>query len=218
MRAMSTISIGNSKAEIFEGPKSAPAVIVVHEWWGINDDIRRLCGRFQKEGYTALAVDLYGGKSTKVEAEAASLANEMKTSEAMQTIGEAVKYLHAHGAAKVAITGFCLGGGMALAAACTVDGIAAAVPFYGIPKADFLRFSATTPPIMGHYSKDDAWASLERIQAIAADAKKAGANVVIHPYDGPHAFMRESAPTVFHPASACAAWDRTVEFLRAQLA
>ena len=71
---------------------------------------------------------------------------------------------------------------------------------------------------MGHYSKDDAWASLERIQAIAADAKKAGANVVIHPYDGPHAFMRESDPKVFHPASASAAWDRTVEFLRAQLA
>lgn len=214
---MSNVTFGGSKSEVFEGPKAAPAVIVVHEWWGLNDDIRRLCERFRAEGFTALAVDLYAGKSTKDQSEAASLANEMKTTEAMATIGEAAKWLAANGAPKIGITGFCLGGGMALAAACTVDGLAAAVPFYGIPKADFIRFGKTTPPICGHYSKTDAWASLERANAIAEQAKQAGATFELHAYDGPHAFMRESDPKAYHEASAKAAWARTVEFLHAKL-
>ncbi len=204
-------------AEVFDGPKGAPTIIVVHEWWGLNDDIRRLCRRFVSEGYGAMAVDLFGGKVTKDGSEAAQLANDMKTADAMATIAAATKWLHEHGVAKVGITGFCLGGGMALAAACTVEGIAAAVPFYGIPKADFVRFGKATPPICGHYSKIDAYASVERASAIADQAKAAGASFVLHTYDGPHAFMREADPKAYHEASAKAAWATTVAFLKEKL-
>ncbi|CAN5667084.1 dienelactone hydrolase family protein [soil metagenome] len=214
---MSTVTLQTSKAEIFEGPESAPAVIVVHEWWGLNDDIRSLSARFVSEGFTALAVDLFAGKLAKNEAEAGELANEMKTTDAMTVITDAVKYLRGYGAPKVGITGFCLGGGMALAAGCTVAGLSAAVPFYGIPKPEFLRFSRDTPPILGHYSKIDAWASLERANGIAAQATAAGASFVVEAYDGPHAFMRAHDPKAYHEASATLAWKRTVEFLKKSL-
>jgi carboxymethylenebutenolidase len=208
-----TLSTG-AHAEVFEGPKGAPTIIVVHEWWGLNDDIRRLCRRFVSEGFGAMAVDLFGGKLTTDPTEAAQFAGDMKTEASMATIAAAAKWLHEHGSAKVAVTGFCLGGAMALAAACTVEGLAAAVPFYGIPKAEFIKFGKATPPICGHYSKSDAWASLERASAIAGEAKAAGASFALHAYDGPHAFMREADPNAYHEASAKAAWATTIAFLK----
>ncbi len=196
------------------GGGRAGAVIVVHEWWGLNDDIRGLCDRFADAGYLALAIDLYGGKSTTRAMEALQLANDMKTAEALHVVDGAVRYLSGHERCngKVGVTGFCLGGGIAIAAACTVPGIACAAPFYGLPIPAFQTFSAATPPIEGHYAKEDPHITPERVRALQEKAEAAGARFAVHFYDGPHAFMRRADPEVFHPESAEVAWSRTLAF------
>lgn len=203
-----------------DGDGRAGAMIVVHEWWGLNDDVRRIADDFAKEGYLALAVDLYGGKVTAEASEAMVIANDMKTAEAMKIVDGAVKFLKAHPRSngKVGITGFCLGGGQALAAASSVPGITCAVPFYGLPIAAFQTFGPSSPHIVGHYSSTDAHITPERVRALRDKAVAAGARFDVHFYDGPHAFMRRADPAVYHEASARLAWSRTLELLRAELA
>jgi carboxymethylenebutenolidase len=210
--------LGQIHGELALPAKAGPAVILVHEWWGINADMRRMAERFAAEGYVAMLVDLYGGRSASTAEEAMALSSEMKTADAMQIIAGAVAYLHARGSAKVGITGFCLGGGMALAAACNVPGIDAAVPFYGTPKEEFVKLTKTLPPVLGHYAKDDGFVSFERISGIQKRAAELGATFELHGYDGGHAFMREADPNAYHEPSATLAWTRTLAFLRKNLA
>ncbi len=201
------------------GDGKVGAVIVVHEWWGLNDDIRGLCDRLAAEGYLALAVDLYGGEVATEAEEAMRLVTEMKTATAMTVVGGAQKYLTAHPRSngKVAVTGFCLGGGIAIAAACTVSGITCGIPFYGLPIVDFQTFSEKTPPLLGHYAQVDGHVTPERVRAVHDKALAAGAKFELHFYEGPHAFMRRADASVYHPASAELAWSRTLAFLKQQL-
>jgi len=202
-----------------EGSAKVPSIVVIHEWWGINDDIRRMLGRFAGEGIAALAVDLYAGRSTNDPAEAYKLANELSTARALQIIAGGTEALAAHprGNGKVAVTGFCLGGAMTLAAACNVDGLAAAVPFYGTPKDEFANGWRTKAPILGHFAKTDSFVSIERARQIAAAVAQAGGAMELCEYDAGHAFMREGDPGAYDAASAKLAWDRTMAFLRKQL-
>jgi carboxymethylenebutenolidase len=197
----------------------APAVIVVHEWWGVNADIQEHAARFAAEGFVAVVPDLYFGESTSDAGRAMELSSAMKTATSMQIVEAAVKALAGDGrcTGKVGITGFCLGGGQALAAACTVPGIAAAVPFYGSPLDAFVRFSKDTPPIQGHYAKSDPFVDPERVRRIHASAEAAGARYELHFYDGGHAFLRRSEPSTYHAPSAELAWPRAVDFLRREL-
>lgn len=200
-----------------DAPKGA--MIVVHEWWGLNDDIRRITDDLAKEGYLALAVDLYGGRFTTDASEAMQLANEMKTTESMKVVAAAIEFLKAQPRSngKVGIMGFCLGGGQALAAASSVPGLRCAVPFYGLPIASFQAFGPNSPHILGHYSESDAHVTPERTRALRDKAAAAGASFELHFYPGPHAFMRRADPAAFHEASATLAWARTLEFLGREL-
>ena len=216
-KIMFPTSLGETHGELALPAKAGPAIILVHEWWGINADMRRLADRFAAEGFVAMLVDLYGGREATTGEEAMALSSEMKTANAMQIIAGAVTYLHGRGSAKVGVTGFCLGGGMALAAACTVPGIDAAVPFYGTPKEEFVKITKDLPPILGHYAKNDAHVSFERVQGIQQKATEAGAHFELHGYDGGHAFMREADPKAYHEPSATLAWTRTLAFLRKNL-
>lgn len=202
------------------GEARAPAVVVAHEWWGLNDDIRSICDRFAAEGFATLAVDLYKGRSTNDAAEAMQLVNDMKTEEAMKAIEGAVAYLGAHPRCegkKVGVTGFCLGGAMSIAAACTVAGISAAVPFYGIPRPDFVDFTGGRPPILAHFGKNDGSITPDRIERVAAAAAAAGSRFELCLYEAGHAFMRAHDPKAYEPTSAALAWKHTVDFFRAEL-
>jgi len=202
------------------GDKPVPGLIVVHEWWGLNDDIRSVCDRFAGEGFAALAVDLYGGKSTADAAEAMQLVNDMKTEDAMKIVEGGVRHLVSLPRcrrSKVGVTGFCLGGAMSLAAACTVAGLNAAVPFYGIPKRELLVFGTPTPPIQGHYGKRDGSIAVERIELVASVAESMGNPFELCLYDAGHAFMRASDPKAYDAPAAELAWSRTLTFLHANL-
>lgn len=193
------------------------AMIVLHEWFGVNADIQRLCGRFAEAGYAAVAVDLYAGKVTTEDSEAMRLSSEMKTSDSLITIQAAVKALAARGARAVGITGFCLGGGQSLAAICNVEGLAAAVPFYGTARDEFLIFGKGTPPILGHFADKDPFVLRERVETIRDRAIAAGVAIEVHFYEGGHAFMREADPRAYHAPSAALAWSRTLAFLDTHL-
>ncbi len=134
----------------------------------------------------------------------------------MDKIAGAVGFL-APTHSKIGITGFCLGGSMALAAALNVKGIAAAVPFYGTPREEFAQFKGDAPPILGHYAKSDPFVRAERVRELEARAEAAGDRFEVHFYEGGHAFMRKGHPEYDAP-SAELAWSRTLAFFRARLA
>jgi len=200
------------------GSARGPAVVVVHEWWGLNDDMRRICERFAADGIVALAVDLFGGRVTTDEQVALKLVTEMKTLDAMEIIGGAVERLssHARSDGRVFVTGFCVGGAMALAAACNVEGLAGVIPFYGVPKAEYADWSKRTCPVLGHYGRKDDGIPVAKVEALEA-AIRAGspAPVSIHYYEAGHAFMREPDPAKFDERAAKLAWTRSVELMRA---
>jgi carboxymethylenebutenolidase len=202
-----------------EGDAPAGAVILVHEWYGLNDDMRRLAGRFAAEGFLALAVDLYDGRVATDAPEAMKLSSGLKTPDAVRIIAAAAETLRSlpRSNGRVAVTGFCLGGAMALAAACAVPGLAAAVPFYGIPKPEYVDWSRCEAPILGHYGAKDPMIAMERPQAMADAARAAGRSFTLHFYDAGHAFMREGDPDAYDAPSASQAWERTVAFLRERL-
>jgi len=201
------------------GKDAAPGIVIVHEWWGLNEGVHLMAERFAAEGFLALAIDLYRGRSTSDGAEAMALANALSTADALKDIDLGVRFLkeHARSTGEVVITGFCLGGAMALAAICNVDGLSAAVPFYGIPKPEFLDFAKARGPILAHFGKHDPIIPAERPLALQEQARAAGAAFELHLYDAGHAFMRERDPDAYHAESANLAWERTVVFLRQQL-
>lgn len=197
------------------GGAKAPALLVIQEWWGVNDHIRSLVDRFAKEGFLAFAPDLYHGKITKDGAEAASLLHGLDWKRAIQDVAGAAAYLTSHprSSGKVGIIGFCMGGAVALAAAANVPGLSAAVPFYGIPDAG-TDYSKVTAAIQGHFGNRDDFVK----PAYAAALKeKLGKKVELHSYEAGHAFMNDTRPEAYDAEAAKLAWSRAVGFLKAHL-
>lgn len=193
----------------------SPGLVICHEWWGLNDDMRAMAERFADEGFLSLAVDLYGGRVTDDQNEAALLSNELRTPDAMKVVQAACDYLagHPRGTGKVGVTGFCLGGAMALAAACNVEGLGAVLPFYGLPRAEYASWSRCKAPIQGHFATHDGFVTPERVTAAHVAALAAGAKFELHFYDAGHAFMRKGDAQAYDAAAAELAWSRATEFL-----
>jgi carboxymethylenebutenolidase len=200
------------------GDEKAPGLVLVQEWWGVNDHIRSLADRFAAAGFVTLAPDLYHGKIAKDAAEAQELMTALDGKRAMTDIAAATQHLLAHPrvTGKIGVTGFCMGGAYALVAATRIPAISAAVPFYGIPPAGRADF-ALARPIMAHFSATDQWATVAAAEAIKKEVEAAGGSMVLHVYDAEHAFMNDTRPEVYSPKDAKLAWDRTITFLHQQL-
>ena len=199
------------------GDDPVPAVVVLQEYWGVNRHIEDLTERFAREGYLAIAPDLYRGTIARDAAEAQKLMQSLDWGRAMGDVAGAVEYARTHprSTGKVAILGFCMGGALTLVASTTIKGLAAAVPFYGVPpQADW---SKATCPIQAHFAATDEWAK----PSIALDIQKAvqqhGGAMELNVYDAQHAFMNDTRPEVFSPDDAKLAWDRTITFLEQHL-
>jgi carboxymethylenebutenolidase len=195
------------------GGGKAPAIVVLQEYWGVNDHIKDLCARFAAEGFIALAPDIYRGVITKDAGEAMKLLQGLDWGRAVGDIGGAVDYLRglARSSGKVAVTGFCMGGALTLVAATQIKGLAAAVPFYGLPPQG--EWSKIECPVQGHYCATDEWAK----PSLALDIQKAvqehGGAMEVNVYDAQHAFMNDTRPEVHSPENATVAWDRALAFL-----
>lgn len=202
------------------GSGKAASVVLIQEWWGVNDHIRDLTERLAAEGFLVVAPDLYHGKLTKDPTEAGKLMSELDTLAAVDDIAGAVAYLRAHarGNGKVGVTGFCMGGALSLAAASHIDGLSAVVPFYGIPPADKVDYATITAPILMHVAKRDEWVTVPKAQAVKKQLDDRGHPMQLEIYDADHAFMNDTRPEVYDKANAKLAWDRTVAFLKKHLA
>jgi carboxymethylenebutenolidase len=201
------------------GSGKAGGVVLLQEWWGLNDHIKGWADKLAAAGFLVLAPDLYHGKVTKDAGEAAKLMNELDTLKAVVEIAGAVEHLkkHPRSNGKVAVMGFCMGGALSFASACHVPGLAAVVPFYGIPPAEKVDYSKVTAPILTHVAKRDDWVTPARAEEVKKKIESYGKSVELHLYDADHAFMNDTRPEVHDPASAKLALDRTLAFLQKHL-
>ncbi len=202
------------------GTGKAPTVVLVQEYWGLNDHVKSLVDRLASEGFLVVAPDLYHGKLAKDSAEAGALMTALDTLEAMKEIGATATFLkeHPRSNGKVGVIGFCLGGALTFAAACHVAGLSAAVPFYGVPPAEKVDYAKVTAPILAHFAKVDQWATVEKAEAIKAQVEATGHSMQLEVYDAGHAFVNDTRPEAYDEKSAKLAWQRTVDFLKKHLA
>jgi len=194
------------------------AVILIQEWWGINDHIRDIAGRYAKEGYLCLAPDLFRGQLAKDTEEAARLMHGLAIEDGLETIRETIaEAKRAYGAQKFGINGYCMGGTFALRAACELSELAAAAPFYGdIPAEDVLK--KLKVPTLFIAGKRDAWINPEKVNQLIEAARKYNLPVEVVTYDADHAFFNNTRPEVYNPEAAADAWRRVLELFRKHLA
>jgi len=202
------------------GEGKAPAIVLLQEWWGVNDHIKSLVDRFAKEGFLVIAPDLYHGKIAKDGTEAASLMTDLDTLEAVKEIAAAMDFVRKHPRSngKVGVTGFCMGGALALATACHVPEVGAAVSFYGMPPAEKVDYAKVTAPIMMHIGEHDEWVTPKKAGHIRDEIEKHGKPVELFVYVANHAFVNDTRPEVYSAENAQVALDRTYEFFKKHLA
>lgn len=200
------------------GGKARGAVVLIHEWWGLNAHIRGIADRLAHEGFTVFAVDLYGGRVAKEAKEAEQLMNGLDWGKAAAALRSATEALRQRApGTKVAIMGFCMGGALTLLAAANDPGLDAAVPFYGIPPEQGADVARIRAPVLGHFAKNDDWCTPGRVDALEKKLKGANVAAEIHRYDAGHAFFNDTRPEVYSRDNAETAWKRTVDFLHAKL-
>jgi carboxymethylenebutenolidase len=200
-----------------DGTEPTSAVILIHEWWGINDHIRDLVGRYAAEGYTCVAPDLFRGQVANDATEAASLMNALALDDGIATIKATVTELSdKSGIKKIGITGYCMGGTFALRAACEIETLSAAAPFYGdIPDEDAL--ASLSVPTLFVAAARDGWITPEKVEGLKDAARKFDLPVEIVSYDADHAFFNDTRPQVYDPEASSDAWRRVLEFFRERL-
>ena len=196
---------------------SAAAVILIQEYWGINDHIRDLAGRYANEGYLCLAPDLYRGKLAKNPQEASQFMQALSTEEGMEIIRQTIAVANAkYKVQKLGITGYCMGGTFALRAACEINELAAAAPFYGdIPEEDVLK--KLTVPTLFIAGKRDSWINPEKVNKLREAARKYNLPVEVVSYDADHAFFNDTRPEVYDAEAAADAWRRVLDLFRKHL-
>jgi carboxymethylenebutenolidase len=198
-------------------------LVVIQEWWGLVPHITDVCDRFAAEGFVTLAPDLYHGQKTTEPDEAGKLLMSMNIDQAAKDMSGAVdKVAEVAGHDRVGVTGFCMGGGLALVvAAKRPDKVKAAVPWYGFvpwPEAepDWSRLDAK---LLGHYASNDDYFSPDKVAALQQTldglGKDARLNVVPNTE---HAFFNDTRPEVYNAEAAQACFAETVDFLRDTLA
>lgn len=193
------------------------AVLVIQEWWGLNDHIKDIAGRYADEGFIAIAPDLYRGKLAQDSAEAGGLMQALEISDGLDTIKNAMEAARdKYGVSHFGITGYCMGGTFALRAACELEGISAAAPFYGdIPGEDVLE-KLSTPVIFISGTKDQ-WINPEKVAALEEAAEKFELPVNSVKYDADHAFFNNTRPEVYNETAARDAWAMVIGFFKDKL-
>jgi carboxymethylenebutenolidase len=211
-----------AKGYLAEPESEGPGIVVLQEWWGLDDHIRNVCDRFAAEGYVTLAPDLFHGETTEQPDEGQQKMMAMNMDEAEKEMRGAVDYVAAHPkcTGDVGTVGFCLGGGLSIWTATVNDKVGAAVSFYYVMphgKPDFSKLAGK--PVLGHFGEDDDFIAPEDAKVLQQELNQAGAEAIFHFYEGAgHAFFAEhNRIGTYHPEHAETSWDRTVEFLRRHL-
>jgi carboxymethylenebutenolidase len=209
-----------------QGKTKRPAIIVVQEWWGLNEHVKDIARRYAQEGYVAIAPDLYSRLGNQVVPnsnpdQAGKLMSSLKQEDGLKDLLAAIAYLKTVpevDAARIGVTGFCMGGSYALMLPCVSQDIKAAVPFYGqVPSPD-VPLQKLAAPVLYIYGEEDGWITKADVQRLANALKRYNKPGEIKTYPGaPHAFFNDTRKDVYKPAEAKDAWARAVAFFKQHL-
>ncbi len=198
-----------------------PGVVVIQEWWGLVDHVRDVCDRFAREGFVALAPDLYRGESTSDPDEAGRLMMGLEIPRAAGDLDGAVQAVLAQDAtegSRVGAVGFCMGGQLALYAATRNRRVGAVADFYGIHPEVTLDLSGLEAPVLGIFAERDSFVPPEAARKLESDLRDAGKRASFQIVEGvDHAFFNDTRPDVYDAEAAARAWADTLAFLRAEL-
>jgi carboxymethylenebutenolidase len=200
-----------------DGKGPFPAVVVIQEWWGLNDWVKDQARALAKEGYVALAVDLYRGKLATKQEDAHQFMMGLPDERAMGDLRGAVAFLTARADVKkgrVGSVGWCMGGKYSLKLAVAEPTLAATVAYYGMPPTKADEIAKIQAPVLGNYGGDDQGPAPDQAKAFEEAMKKAGKTVDLKIYDGAgHAFANVNNPWGgYREAAAKDAWARTTAF------
>lgn len=193
---------------------TGPGIVLIHEWWGLNDQIKSMARECAKQGYVALAVDLYGGTVATTADEAKALMGALDPEAATDALVSWVGWLQAHAAVptgKVGTCGWCLGGGWSLNASLATP-VDATVIYYGRVPGDAQVLRALKGPVLGHFAEDDGYINHAMVDPFEAALTEIGHPHELYWYQANHAFANPSGNR-YDEADAKLAWSRTLEFL-----
>ena len=218
---MEKLDVGGQASQAYVArPKGKPqgALLVVHEWWGLNDWVKHQADELARAGYLALAVDLYKGKVAKDPKEAQALmgAKDEKWGDQVEHAGIAWLKKSA-GGAKVATIGWCMGGGESLKASLNdASEVDATLIYYGLPVSDPARLKALRGPVLGIWANKDGWITPEKVAQFDKALTEAGVKHEFFAYDADHAFANPSGGR-YNGEAAKDAWEKTLRFLAANV-
>lgn len=202
-----------------KGAKGGPAIIMVHEWWGLNDNIQAVAKRYAGEGYTVLAVDLFGRVATTPDSAMVLYQTAMKNVPGGEkNIAAAIGFLKAQGATAIGAVGYCFGGHWSLRTG-LVGGndIKAVVMYYGAPITNPTEIARLKAPVLGLFGGKDTGIPVDSVRAMEKVMKAAGRTVAINVYaDANHAFANPTGQA-YNAKAADDAWAKSLAFFRAQL-
>jgi carboxymethylenebutenolidase len=216
---MVKIGDDNDYLSLPAGKGPFPAVVVIHEWWGLNDHIKHWTDRLAADGYAALAVDLYGGVNAKTQDEALKAMNAVDPDRARASLLRAHQFLKDDArvkASKRGCIGWCFGGKWSLQLALAAPDLDAAVIYYGMLVLDPEQLKAIHAPVLGIFGTKDTSIPPAQVEKFAAAMKTAGKELVLRSYDAPHAFANPSGQN-YDQENATKAWAETRAFLAQHL-
>jgi carboxymethylenebutenolidase len=216
---------GNETVSAFlalpEGPGRHPALVVIHEWWGLNDWVKEEAQKFAGEGYVALAVDLYRGKAAADPGEAHELSRGLPQDRAVRDMKAAIDYLASRpdvDKSKIGSVGWCMGGGYSLALALNEPRLAACAINYGRLVTDPAEIAKIHAPILGNFGALDRGITPDDVHAFGEAMDKAGKEGNVKIYEGAgHAFENPNNKDGYRPEAAADAWQRMVDFFNEKL-
>jgi len=202
----------------------APGLVVVQEWWGLNDQIKGVAERVAQQGYRALVPDLYRGKLALKEHEAKHLMNGLNFADAAsQDIRGAVQYLKSSGSPKVGVMGYCMGGALTVLSVVNVPEVDAGIVWYGCPPLEYVDANKIKAPLMVHWGTHDTAFPIQLADGLEQKLRESKTRYEFHRYDAKHAFANETADAQglpylrYNPEAAAQAWQRTVDFLKTNM-
>lgn len=192
-------------------------VILIQEWWGLNDHIKDIARRYADEGFVAIAPDLYRGKIAANPTEAGEMMKGLAIEDGLDTVKNAIEAASlAFDLSHFGITGYCMGGTYALRAACELEGLSAAAPFYGDVPEDAILQKLTTPTIFISGTKD-GWINPEKVAKLEDSAERFELPIHSVKYEADHAFFNNTRPEVYDATAAADAWALVVGFFKDKL-
>ncbi len=197
-----------------EGRENAPGIILIHEWWGLNDQIKAVARDIADQGAVALAIDLYNGKVAETRDDAGRLARSVETDKGLETTTAWATWLRKDGQTsdKLATMGWCFGGGWSLNASVATP-VDATIIYYGRVTKSAQELASLKGPVLGHFATQDRFINEEMVSGFKAAMAQAGKPLTVHWYEADHAFANPTSARYDAPDAALA-WERTTAFLK----